>query len=202
MKVIRRIPLSLSTTFAFPAPVKLTPITQTAYAIWNTTAGKNSRSASAGASIGQFISGEIARNVFDGNTTTTYASYGGCSDSVDPRLDCGEGTGLYLSLSRGAALLVAFRICAASSCLNCDPITVTIEGSNRPSSALTYGSSWTSIYNGSSGLDVDPGASHFGVIQWLEDSSLWYSSYRLLVISKRDIGKFVHYSELELFGYW
>lgn len=202
MKISRSIRRISSADFTFLAPVKLTRTNETAYPIWNTTAGKDSRLASAGNNMGQFVSGDVAANVFDGDLTNRYASYGVCQSTSSPQLNCGQDTGLYLSLSRGPALLVAFRICTADSCLNCDPITVTIEGSNRTSVALTLGSSWTLLYKGSSGLDIDPGGNHFGVTRWLLNSSIWYSSYRILATSKRDLGRLVHYSELELLGYW
>jgi hypothetical protein len=37
-----------------------------------------------------------------------------------------------------------------------DPMTITIEGSNQPSSVLLFGSNWTLIYSGTSGFDSDP----------------------------------------------
>ena len=82
-----------------------------------------------------------------------------------------------------------------------DPLTVTIEGSNEPTSALILGSSWTLIYNGSTGLDTDPGRYNFGVIQNLTNNLVWYKSYRFLFISKRNSSDAIQYGEVELYGY-
>jgi len=80
-------------------------------------------------------------------------------------------------------------------------MTITIEGSIQPSSALLLGSSWTLLYNGSSGLDSDPGRSSEGVIETVTNIISSYNSYRLLVTSKRNSSNAVQYSEIELFGY-
>lgn len=152
--------------------------------------------------MGTYFLGDGPANVFDGNSITKYSAFGTCSSFIlDSAVECGKNTGLYLSPQRGVSLLVAFRICTAILYTDRDPITTTIEGSNEPLSALTLGSSWTLIYNGSSGLDLSPGLCSFGVTQWLSSNSFWYSSYRILTTSKRNTGNYVHYSELELLGY-
>jgi hypothetical protein len=76
-----------------------------------------------------------------------------------------------------------------------------MEGSNQLPSKLIYGSSWTLIYNGSSGLKPDPGRLAYGSIQNLSNNSIWYSSYRFLITSKRGDSDAAHLDELELFGY-
>jgi hypothetical protein len=105
------------------------------------------------------FSGESPTKVFDSSTATAYANYGTYNNfygSYSTR--CGEDTGLYLSLLRGASLLVAFTISTAASYVERDPVTLTIEGSNQSLLALTFGSSWILIYNGSSDLDSDHGS--------------------------------------------
>jgi hypothetical protein len=87
------------------------------------------------------------------------------------------------------------------SCRSLDLILVKLESSNKPSTTLTLGSRWTSIYKSTSGLANDPGPYTCGITQWFSNNSIWYTSYRMLVLSKRTIGNFVQYSELELFGY-
>ena len=77
---------------------------------------------------------------------------------------------------------------------------VTLEGSNTDKSLLTLGSSWTLIYNGSSGLKSDPGRGKAGVLQMLNNSQP-YHSYRLLIVSKRGIESGVHYSEFAFYGH-
>jgi hypothetical protein len=184
------------------ASSKLTTANETVYGIWNTTAGHNSSPSSSGSSVGDYYPVHSPDNVFDNIYTDKYLNYGVCNSTVGgTTLVCGWNTGLYVSPQGGALLLCAFRVCTADSYPQRDPIYLTIEGSNQPLSTLTLGSSWIIIYNGSSGLDVDPGRSTCGVAQWLSNNSIWYASYRILVTSKRAVGNFVQYSELELFGY-
>jgi hypothetical protein len=78
-----------------------------------------------------------------------------------------------------------------------DPLTITIEGSNQSISALMLGSSWTLIYNTSTGLNPDPGRNNSGIIQNMTNNT----SYRILVISKRNISDAVHFGEIELLEY-
>lgn len=183
-------------------PSKLTSTTETVYGIWNTSVGQDSCPASPGSSMSTYVASDSPVQVFDGNENTKYAAYGTCSSAFyDDAIACGEGTGLYISLLRGISLLVAFRISTATTYSERDPITITIEGSNELTRVLTLGSSWNLLYNGSSGLDIDPGGGEFGVTQELLNNSIFYSSYRILVTSKRDYGNYVHYSELELLGY-
>ncbi|CAF1338460.1 unnamed protein product [Adineta steineri] len=77
-----------------------------------------------------------------------------------------------------------------------DPLSLTIEGSNLYKSELTFGSSWTLIYEGSSGLISDPGRSSFGAIQILPNNSMRFASYRFLVTSKRGSENCASYSEV------
>ncbi|UJR16675.1 hypothetical protein I4U23_003575 [Adineta vaga] len=71
---------------------------------------------------------------------------------------------------------------------------------NFTSSYTNYGScsSWTLIYNGSSGLTANLGRNMFGEMQTVSNST-WYLSYRLLVTTKRDIGTAIEYGEVEFF---
>jgi hypothetical protein len=157
---------------------------------------------SPGNSSGNYNPKEIPQNAFDQNITTKHSSYGICnSSSASGLLQCGANTGHYLTLGRGTSLLTSIRFCAATSLAERDPMTITIEGSNQSSSALLFGSSWSLIYNGSSGLDSDPGRANYGVTQAIPNNARWYNSYRLLITSKRNISNAVQYSEVQLFGY-
>ena len=117
------------------------------------------------------------------------------------RLDCGENTGLHLMLRRGPSLLVYMIIRTGATVPERDPLTITIEGSNARPSSLFLGSSWTLIYSGSSGLLVDPGRSQFGQQINMTGNTVWYSSYRILVITKRGVSNAVQFGEIELYGY-
>lgn len=111
------------------------------------------------------------------------------------------GTGVYVTLQRGASLLVAVQFCAANNLPERDPLTVTIEGSNQPSSALTLGSSWTLICNGLTGLNPDPGRFAGGTVEYILNNMISYASYRLIITSKRNITNSIQYSEVKLLEY-
>lgn len=138
--------------------------------------------------------------VFDDIISTNYNSFGSCNISYSA-LWCGDKTGFYVTLKNGPSLLRAFRIRSGHYKAARDPLTVTLEGSNLPSAYLTLGSSWTLIYNGSSGLAIDPGRSLFGETQTISNNSIWYSSYRFLVTAKKDSEVSAEYSEMQFLGY-
>ena len=75
---------------------------------------------------------------------------------------CGTNTGFYITFKNGPFLLRAFRIRPGHYNEARDPSTITIEGSNLADTFLTLGSSWTLIYNGSTGLTTDPGRKMLG----------------------------------------
>jgi hypothetical protein len=116
-------------------------------------------------------------------------------------ITCGQNTGLYLTPNSGPLLLVAFYFVTNNYRRARDPLTITIEGSNMNESALTLGSSWTLIYNGSAGLTNDPGRSNMGTIQMIPNSSIRFASYRLLVTSKSGNDTCTSYSEFVIIGY-
>jgi hypothetical protein len=178
----------------------LTGTNETVYGLWNTIAGGSNTLSTSGSSIGNYYPMQMAGNAFDQINTTKYCSFGNCSISSSS-LTCGTDTGLYLTLQRGASLLLAVQFRAANDNFERDPFTITIEGSNQPSSALSLGSSWTLIYNGVTGLDPDPGRYINGTVQDISNNVVWYTSYRLLATSKRNISDAVQYGEVMLFGY-
>lgn len=75
-------------------------------------------------------------------------------------------------------------------------MSITIEGSNAPNASLTLGSVWTLLYNGTTGLAADPGRMTFGETLMIR-SSIWYSSFRLLITAKRSSAAAVQYAEVE-----
>jgi hypothetical protein len=139
--------------------------------------------------------------MFDGNLTSVYTNYENCNTgSSTISITCGKNTGLYLTLNSEPFILVAFSIGTVPTYSTRDPLTITIESSNLTGSALTLGSSWTLIYNGSSGLTLDPGRATMGPLQILPKFSIQFTSYRLLVTSKKDNDTCTSYSEAALFG--
>jgi hypothetical protein len=168
-------------------------------AIWNTKAGKNSHSASVGYGKGQMAPQETAAKIFDHNIHTKYTSFGSGSTGIISR-KTGLNTGFYLTLNANVCIVDGFQFTTAISHPKRDPLMVTLEGSNADKSLLTLGSSWTLMYNGSSGLRSNPGRGKAGVLQMLNNSQP-YRSYRLLVVLKRGIESGVHYSEFAFYGH-
>ncbi|UJR35179.1 hypothetical protein I4U23_027946 [Adineta vaga] len=186
-----------------PAPSSVTSTNETVYGIWNTSAGHDSFASTSGTSSGNYVASESPINVFDGNLNTKYINFGSCNATFGLYdAECGVNTGLYVSLRRGPSLLQGFVFGTANSFPARDPLVISIEGSNESPSQLTFGSSWNLIYNGSCGLDVDPGRYSWGVPQWIVNNTKWYSSYRILVVSKRSTGEFVQYAEINLLAYY
>ena len=101
-----------------------------------------------------------------------------------------------MTLQRGISVLQGFRIRTANDLPDRDPLTITIEGSNEASSSLTSGSSWTLIYNGVTGLSVDPGRLSWGSYQFFSNR-ITFRSYRFLITSKRGVADATQYADVE-----
>ncbi|CAF1479303.1 unnamed protein product, partial [Rotaria sordida] len=138
--------------------------------------------------IGGNISIKSFNNCFGSGSTNT------------KNLKTGLNTGFYLKLNAGICIVNGFQFTTATSHPKRDPIMVTLEGSNANKSLLTLGSSWTLMYNGSSGLESVPGRGKTGVLQMFNNSQP-YRSYRLLVVLKRGVESGVHYSEFAFYGH-
>ncbi|CAF3942695.1 unnamed protein product [Rotaria sordida] len=124
----------------------------------------------------------------------------GSGSTNTKNLKTGLNTGFYLKLNAGICIVNGFQFTTATSHPKRDPIMVTLEGSNANKSLLTLGSSWTLMYNGSSGLESVPGRGKTGVLQMFNNSQP-YRSYRLLVVLKRGVESGVHYSEFAFYGH-
>lgn len=151
--------------------------------------------------MGTYSPTEIPNYVFDNNTATKYLNFGSCNSSQPISLACGINSGLYVTPQRGSSSLVNIQFCTANDVASRDPLTVTIEGSNQPSSSLTLGSSWTPIYNGSTGLQPIMTRNACGSTLFVSNNSNWYASYRVLVTSIRSPDVATQYSELRMMGY-
>lgn len=176
----------------------VTTYTETIYGIWNAVAGGSSSPASPGTTAGCYVPAESPPNAFDGNPATKYLSFGNCNIAT-VSTSCGVGTGFYFTAQNGISLLRGVRLCTANDAPNRDPMTMTIEGSNQPSSTLTSGSSWTLIYSGPTGLNTDPGRFTWGV-QRNFTNNVWYASYRVLITSIRGADCATQYMEVNLIG--
>ncbi|CAF1121265.1 unnamed protein product [Rotaria sordida] len=124
-------------------------------AIYNTSAGGDSTPSTSGSGIGQYPSSESPQHTCNGNITDKHLNFGPCSSSTTAT-NCGLNTGFYITPQQGASLITGIKICTANDNSLRDPITITFEGSNSSGASRTIGSSWTLLYNGTSGLSVDP----------------------------------------------
>ena len=177
----------------------LTNDCETVFGLWNTTASDNTVFSAAGSGVGKYAATSPPQEIFDRDIGSDYISFGSCSNGTVSK-SCGINTGFIVMPEQGATLLLAIRFTTSRSMFAGDPLTITIEGSNGTLSALMLGKSWSLIYNGSTGLDVDPGRATSGLVQCIINNAIWYASYRVLVTSKRGISGSVQYSELKLFG--
>jgi hypothetical protein len=168
--------------------------------VWNVSAGEDSFPATSGYYQGQYWPLHKPDNVFDDNLNTELCSYGFCNVSYYD-FNCGTNTGVYVTTQYAPFVLDAFRTATGSYGPWRDPLTITIEGSNQNGSNLTLGSSWTLIYNGTSGLSTNPGRNMLGTKQILLNNTLSFASYRFLIVEKRDNNTCVEYAEIQLFGH-
>src|SRR5262245_59737873 len=77
------------------------------------------------------------------------------------------------------SVLTGVRFSTGNDAPERDPFTISIEGTNSPNPTVTLNSTWTSIYNGVSGLATDPGRNTFGsTVTFI--NALPFTSYRML----------------------
>ncbi|CAF4332038.1 unnamed protein product, partial [Adineta steineri] len=93
---------------------------------------------------------------------------------------------------------LGFYFCTANDFPERDPMMITIEGSNETDPMI--GSNWTLIYNGPSGLEIDPGRNSCGIEQHILNDK-WFSTYRILVTKTRDESDGAQYSQFYFFGH-
>jgi hypothetical protein len=165
--------------------------------LYNTTAG-----GSTGGENGMYsTSAEYPASAIDYLTSTKYLNFGTTGGYYITAPAPGVGTGFYVTpIVSNASIAVSLRFATANDSPNRDPITVTLEGTN--SNELDYGSSWTLIYSGPTGISptIDPGRMQY-VAQQNFSNTIAYKSYRLLVTSQRGADWVVQYAEAEIIGY-
>ncbi len=157
--------------------------------LWNTVAGGDGTNASK-------EDGEGVACAIDGNTGTKYLNFGYNNNPPTESLAAGINTGFHLTLA-SAAKVTAIQFATANDCPERDPLTITVEGSNA-TDALMTGSSWTKLYEGVSGLADTANRLTYGDIVGFNNSTN-YTSYRVLITSKRDVQNSVQYGEVKLF---
>ena len=167
--------------------------------IWNTFAGgMSSLAVNNLTGVGTYYAGQSPDNLFDNKFTTRYTSRGNSSSGINAI--AGLNTGFHVTITRCQPTLTLFRFATASngSSTSRDPMAVTVEGTNCDS--LFNCTSWTLLYNGTTGLDAETNRSTYGNLQTIP-SPQTFTGYRFLITEKRNISDFVTYSEVELYGY-
>ena len=177
----------------------LTNTNEVVYGLWNTTAAGDGMLTTPNSSI-YHLSSQGPIKALDQRSSTMYLILGNCYAGENQSY-CGINTGLYVTPIQGPTLLKAFQFTTAGDAPGRDPLTITIEGSTAPSSALMLGTSWSLIYNASTGLELDPGRAANGIIQCILSNTIWYTSYRILVTATRNVSNSVQYNEVRLLGY-
>jgi hypothetical protein len=170
--------------------------------IWQTVIGGNSTTSVVATSpnaAGQYPATEFVANAFDGLTTTKYLNFGTGGGSSVNTATKGVGTGFYATPALGPSIVTGVRVATANDSPLRDPLSVSIEGSNASGAALDLGSSWSLIFNGNLGIDVDPGRFITGPLINVPNLTP-YKSYRVLVQSQRGVANSAQYSEMTLIG--
>ena len=137
----------------------------------------------------------------DNNVTTKYLNFGSTGWFSVTAPAPGVDTGFYVTpIINNASVAIALRFATADDQPDRDPLSVTLEGTN--STLLDLASSWSLIYNGSTGIDptADPGRRRF-VPQQNFSNTIAYRSYRLLVTSQRSAAWAAQYAEAQIIGY-
>lgn len=150
-----------------------------------------------------------------GSSTSTLATAGGGSGNAYPTAEAPpnaidnnlsdkylnfqqSGAGFIVTPS-AASVVNSFRFATGNDAVERDPAVITIEGTNSPNATTTLNSTWTTIYNGVSGLATDPGRNTFGPVVPFSNTTS-FLSYRVLVSSVRTpaTANSFQFSEIEL----
>lgn len=167
--------------------------------LWNTVAGGLSTLATQNASgAGTYYTSQSATNLFDKMTSTKYASRGNSTSGANAI--AGLDTGFHLTVAKCSPTLTKFRFATGDTGTERDPMTLTIEGTDC--GTLLNCTSWTLLYNGTTGLDTILSRNSYGTYQTIQTPQP-FTSYRFLITSKRNSTNsiFITYSEIELYGY-
>ena len=167
------------------------------FGIYNTSLKGDSREAKPGKTVGSYPEGEPPFNGCDNYIFTKYVNFGHCFESIPVKGMCGSNSGFYLTPTGKSFNIIGFRMCTANDYPSRDPLQISIEGSNANSSQLVFGSSWTLIYLGDSGLSPNPGRSKCGY-NVIFNNTMMFHSYRLLVSEIRSASTCTQFSEFQM----
>jgi hypothetical protein len=135
--------------------------------------------------LNQYPAVESPPNAIDDVVTTKYLNFA--------EINAG-----FIVTPSAPSVLGGLRFTTANDSPERDPLTVVLEGTNDPNATTTLNSTWTTIYNGDSGLATDPGRNTPGATVHFAAGS--FTSYRLLVLSVRTgaTANSMQFAEIEL----
>ena len=141
---------------------------------------------------------EVPPNAIDGDVNSKYLNYGTTAVMNDNLTNPGNGTGFFVTPNAGISLANGVLFATGGDYPERDPLTMTLEGTNATN--LNSSSIWTLLYTGSTGLETTLARQANGTIRTFPNS-LTFKSYRLLIITQRDIQDSVQYSESHIMRY-
>ena len=144
--------------------------------------------------VSEARSGEGVKSAIDGSLDSKY--YNTVRNPTTNEA-AGVGSGSVISLSAPAALST-FQIATANDVPGRDPLAITIEGSNDPAAAQDGATGFTLLYDGLTGIDVNPGRKAWGPAIGFPNQTA-YRTYRILATEARALnGDGIQYSEMRL----
>ena len=97
--------------------------------------------------------GEDPTHAIDNDPGTKYLNYGSGGFSVVVGWEPGVATGFYVTPNiTDASVACGLLFATGNDHTERDPLTVTLEGTNATGALLHIGSSWSLLYNGSTGM--------------------------------------------------
>jgi hypothetical protein len=123
---------------------------------------------------------EVPADALDGDLNTKYYNQ---ARSGTQR--AGVYTGLVVTLKDGPKVVTGIQFGTANDVPGRDPVKITIEGSNDAKALEAGTSTFTLLYEGGSGVEIDPGRNKWGKEVNFPNNKA-YASYRVLVAGLRD----------------
>ena len=189
-----------TSTASGPTYQLITRVNDPITAIWNTNAGNMSQNSVAGTAVGNYASGHGPDECID-FADTTYINYGNVGLNVSAISNtAGVGTGVHTTPQIGASIVQSIQFQTGNDSIDRDPLTITLEGTNATGTNLFFGSFWTLLYTGPTGLAPLTGTRlAWGDLQNFTNTQP-FTSYRMIVTSQRGADYCTEYAEMHLYG--
>ncbi|MGC3960991.1 MAG: hypothetical protein QM813_24585 [Verrucomicrobiota bacterium] len=139
--------------------------------------------------------GELVGNCIDRNLNSKYFNKAQQVGGGSP----GANSGFVVTLGGGARVVNGIQFATANDSPSRDPYSITVEGSNAADAGqVGGGASFVLLYEGTAGLDNDPGRNAWGQVLPFNNSTA-YASYRVLITAiTGNNADAVQYSEVKL----